>query len=50
MVSGMENGYLLCFPLQEPHVSSGGKEKSERQDQGMEEEMVLHVENQGAPC
>lgn len=49
MVSDMENGYLLSFPLQEPHVSDGGKEKSERQRLGMEEEMILHVQICGAP-
>lgn len=43
MLSGMENGYLLSFPLQEPHARNGGKQKSERQDQGTEEEMVLCV-------
>lgn len=51
MVCGTENGYLLSFPLQESHVSKRGKEKkSERQDQGVEEDMVLHVENYRAPC
>lgn len=41
--SGMENGYLLSYSLQEPYVSSGGKEKSERQD-------PRHGRRDGFPC
>lgn len=48
-VSCRGNGYLLSFPLQEPHIPNGEEGKSESQDQSMEE-MVLHVENYGAPC
>lgn len=46
----MESGYLLSYSLQEPFVSGRRKKKSERQDQGMEEEMVFHVESCEAPC